>query len=81
MIERLQHLLTRIEQLPPEIQEEVVAQLEVLTESLGEFPNEKTNTTQRRGTSLAGAWSDVVGDDEVEAFDHLRHASQPTPPY
>jgi hypothetical protein len=45
MIERLQHVLTRIEQLPPEIQEEAAAQLEVLTESFGEFPNEKTNTT------------------------------------
>ncbi len=32
MIERLQQVLTRIEQLPPEVQEEAAAQLEILAE-------------------------------------------------
>jgi hypothetical protein len=29
--------------------------------------------------SLAGAWSDLEGD-EIEALDRIRHASPPTPP-
>lgn len=79
MIERLQQVLTRIEQLPPEIQEEAAAQLEVLTEPFEERPNAKTKT-QEKGRSLAGAWRDLAGDDEAEAFDRMRHVTQPTPP-
>ncbi len=79
MIERLQQVLSRIEQLPPEVQEEAAAQLEVLTEPFQEIPNEKTSRTREKGTSLAGAWSDLAWDDEAEAFDRMRHATQPTP--
>lgn len=80
MIERLQHVLTRIEQLPPELQEEVAAQLEILTEPFEEISNTKTNSTRKRSKSLAGAWRDLDEDDEAEAFDRMRHATQPTPP-
>lgn len=80
MIERLQQVLTRLEQLPPEVQEEAAAQLEVLTEPFEEIPNEKTNRTREKGRSLAGAWRDLAWDDEVEALDRIRHASRPTPP-
>jgi hypothetical protein len=80
MIERLQQVLTRLEQLPPEVQEEAAAQLEVLTELFAELPNGKTNRTRKKGKSLAGAWRDLAWDDEVEAFDRMRHAAPPTPP-
>ena len=30
--------------------------------------------------SLAGAWSHLDWDDMVEALDHIRHESKPTPP-
>ena len=80
MIERLQQVLTRLEQLPPEVQEEAAAQLEVLTEPFEEITNAKTNKTGEKGRSLAGAWRDLAWDDEVAAFDHMRHATQPTPP-
>ena len=80
MIERLQQVLTRIEQLPPEVQEEAAAQLEVLTEPFEEIPNAKTNKTGEKGRSLAGVWRDLAWDDEVEAFDRMRHATRPTPP-
>ena len=80
MIERLQQVLTRIEQLPPEVQEEAAAQLEVLTELFEEILNAKTNRTREKGRSLAGAWRDLAWDDEAEAFDRMRHATQPTPP-
>jgi hypothetical protein len=78
MIERLQQVLTRIEQLPPEIQEEAAAQLEILAEPFVAIPN--ANRTRGRGRSLAGAWRDLAWDDEAEAFDRMRHATQPTPP-
>ena len=55
MIDRLQQVLTRIEQLPPEVQEEAAAQLEVLTEAFEAIPNGKTNRTREKGRSLAGA--------------------------
>ncbi len=80
MIERLQQVLTRIEQLPPEAQEEVAAQLEVLTEPFEELLNAKTNSMRKKGRSLAGAWRDLVWDEEAEAFDRMRHATLPTPP-
>ena len=80
MIERLQQVLTRIEQLPPEVQEEAAAQLEILTEAFEAIPNAKANRAREKGESLAGAWRDLAGDDEVEAFDRMRHATQPTPP-
>lgn len=80
MIERLQQVLTRIEQLPPEVQEEAAAQLEVLTEPFEEISNGQMNRTPEKGRSLAGAWRDIAWDDEAEAFDRMRHATQPTPP-
>jgi hypothetical protein len=79
MIERLQQALTRIEQLPPEIQEEAAAQLEILTEPFVAIPNAQAKSTRGKGRSLAGAWSDLAWDDEAEAFDRMRHATQPTP--
>jgi len=80
MIERLQQVLSRIEQLPPEVQEEAAAQLEALTEPFEEIPNARTNKIRKKGRSLAGVWRDLAWDDEVEAFDRMRHATQPTPP-
>ena len=80
MIERLQQVLTRIEQLPPEVQEEAAAQLEMLTEPFEGIQNAKTNKKRGKGRSLAGAWRDIAWDDEAEAFDRMRHATQPTPP-
>ena len=78
MIERLQQVLSRIEQLPPEVQEEAATQLEILAEPFKAIPNSKTN--RRSGRSLAGAWRDLAWDDEAEAFDRTRHETPPTPP-
>jgi hypothetical protein len=80
MIERLQRVLTRIEQLPPEAQEEAAAQLEILTEAFEAIPSAKTNRAREKGKSLAGVWRDLAWDDEAEAFDRMRHDTQPTPP-
>lgn len=75
MIERLQQALTRIEQLPPEVQEEVAEQLEALTEPFEETPYAKANENRVKGRSLAGARRDLAWDDETEAFDRMRHAT------
>ena len=75
MIERLQQVLSWIEQLPPEVQEEAAAQLEALTEPFEEILNTKTNKTREKPRSLAGAWHDLAWDDGVEAFDRMRHAT------
>ena len=80
MIERLQQVLMRIEQLPPEVQEEAAAQLEVLTEPFEDIPNAKMNKSRQKSRGLAGAWRDLAWDDEVEAFERIRHETQPTPP-
>jgi len=55
MIERLQQVLTRIEHLPLEIQEEAAAQLEILTEPFEALPNEQTNSTRRKGRNADSA--------------------------
>ncbi len=80
MIERLQQVLTRIEQLPSEIQEEAAAQLEILTQAFEAIPDTKIGKDRKKPGSLAGAWRDLARDDEVEAFDRMRHETQPTPP-
>ncbi len=79
MIERLQQVLTRIEQFPPEL-EEIAVQLEGLTEPFDKLPNTKMNRTSEKRRSFAGAWRDVAWDDETEAFDRMRYATPPTPP-
>jgi hypothetical protein len=73
-------VLTWLEQLPPEVQEEAAAQLEILTETFAPIPNAMTNRDRKKGRSLAGVWRDLAWDDEVEAFDRIRHSTQPTPP-
>jgi hypothetical protein len=72
MIERLRRVLTWLEQLPPEVQEEAAAQLEILTETFEAIPNRD----RAKGRSLAGVWRDIAWDDEVEAFDRMRHSTQ-----
>jgi len=80
MIERLQQALMKIEKLPPEVQEEVAAEIEALTEPFEERLNMKTSRAGGKRSNLAGAWSDLAWDDEAEAFDRMHHATQPSPP-
>ena len=70
-------LLTRIEQLPPAVQEEAAAQLEILAEAFEATPDAQTNRAGEEGASLAAVWRDLAWDDEVEAFDRKRHALLP----
>ena len=36
--------------------------------------------TTKQALSLAGAWSDLDFDEMLDALDHIRHDSKPTPP-
>lgn len=72
MIERLQRALEHVEEL---------------TEPLGDLPalndraaGDTLPQTVCDALALAGAWSDLQGDDEFEAMDRIRHDSKPSPP-
>ena len=71
MIERLHRALEHVDELPPELQEQLVEIIEQHTEPV-DMPLE----------SLAGAWSDLPDtfDEMLDALDEIRHASPPTPP-
>jgi len=86
MIERLQRALEHIEELSPEMQEEIAARIEEMTEPLEEVaapvrvidPN--LPKAVRDALAVAGVARDLQYDDEFEALDRIRHESAPTPP-
>ena len=73
--ERLHRALARIEQLPPEVQDELAEQLEAWAE-----PAQDTATSRPRGR-VAGIWRDRTDlADMIEELERLRHEAPPTPP-
>jgi hypothetical protein len=68
MIARLQRALEHIDELPPELQEEIAEQLEVYTESL-----------PLNEGSLAGSMPDLP-DDAEETLVRMRRESPPSEP-
>ena len=71
MIDRLHRALEHIDELPPELQEQLAEIIEQHTEPV-DFP----------ASALAGAWSDLPDtfDEMLDTLDEIRHASPPTPP-
>ena len=39
-----------------------------------------SNDATKKALALAGAWSDLDFDEMLDALDHIRHDSKPTPP-
>ena len=73
MIDRLHRVLTLIEQLSPQMQDEVAEQLEDWVAPL-------QNSSISYPQSLAGAWEHLSDADEmIDELDRLRHKSVPTP--
>jgi hypothetical protein len=87
MIERLQRALEHLEELSPEAQQDLAQQIEELTAPLEDVPALRTLPPEgdepasvRAALALGGVWSDLQGDDEFAALDHIRHEATPTPP-
>lgn len=81
MIERLQRALTHIEELSPEMQEDLAQQIEEMTEPLRDFSmrddlpaDETVSPTRHAALALGGAWRDLQGDDEFSPT-YYCHAS------
>lgn len=45
-----------------------------------ELEKSSGQTSVDRALALAGAWSDLDGDEMLDALDRIRHESKPTPP-
>jgi hypothetical protein len=88
MIERLQRALEHIEELSPEMQEDLAQQIEELLPSVETGPSalpiplSETNLPSRTQRALAaiGFARDLQYDDEFEALERIRHSSEPSPP-
>ncbi len=89
MIDRLQHALPDMEQLPEPAQEELAVQIEALLERLE--PRKKgqpgasskaKKRTKKEWENPVGAWADMPGtvDEMFEAFEKIRHTNPPSPP-
>lgn len=68
MIERLQRALEHVEELPPDVQEEIATIIEENTEPL-----------ETAAANLAGSMPDLP-DDMVETLLRMRREVPPTPP-
>src|SRR5690348_1958657 len=87
MIERLQRALTHIEELSPEAQADLAEQIEELIGRPDNLPGadeQKPTDAMPRSVqealALAGAWSDLQGNDEFAALHGMRREQPPTPP-
>ncbi|HKB46309.1 MAG TPA: hypothetical protein VKC57_01335 [Ktedonobacterales bacterium] len=75
MIERLARALEHVEQLPPEVQEELAEQIELYRR----VPEPQTPGSMPGRRSFAGIWWDLP-DDMEETLLRWRHEATPTPP-
>jgi hypothetical protein len=82
----LARALQHIEELPPELQEEIAIQIEEYVEPLdvpqgslaGSMPNLPDSV--RNALAVAGAARELQDDDEFAALARICHESIPTPP-
>jgi hypothetical protein len=86
MIERLRRALEHVDELSPEMQEEIAQQIEEMTEPIEEVPTSarvidpNLPKRVRDALAVAGVARDLQYDDEFEALDRIRHESNATPP-
>ncbi len=80
MIDRLQRELSQLGRLPPEEQEELALYIEALIETHRREVDQPHIASATGWKDPAGEWSDLPEDDEVEAFDRMRHDTEPSAP-
>jgi hypothetical protein len=86
MIERLQRALAHVEELSPEMQEDLAQQIEEMTEPL-DHPSTRDNLpadetlspSARAALALGGARRDLQDDDEFAYFERICHEVPPSP--
>jgi hypothetical protein len=88
MIDRLQRALEHIDDLSPEVQDDIAQLIEEQTASAGDelaasVPHDESSRLPRRirvALAAIGSARDLQDDDEFAALDRIRHESIPTPP-
>lgn len=88
MIERLQRALEHIEELSPDAQADLAAQIEEQAASqISEQPEQPSHLAEpslperiRVALAAIGSARDLLDDDEFAALDRIRHESPPSPP-
>ncbi|MFI5273184.1 MAG: hypothetical protein ACHQ4H_09165 [Ktedonobacterales bacterium] len=91
MIDRLRRALEHVDQLPPDIQEQLAELIEehavLRTDHIEAHTPASSDTDAHLPTSVsdalavAGAWSTLQGDDEFAVLDRMRHESEPSQPF
>lgn len=89
MIERLQRALEHVDEVPPDVQEEIAALIEARvelaeTETRTKWHQSDTGEpglprTVRDALAVMGVWRDLQNDDEFAALDRIRHENTPAP--
>jgi len=87
MIDRLRQALEHVEELSPELQDELAAQIEEMFEPLDQRTTPRPAPIDGHlprhiamALSAIGSWRKLQDDDEFEALDRIRHENEPTPP-
>jgi hypothetical protein len=83
MIERLRRALQHVDELSPEVQDELAREIEECARTLDDHepgadgdasapPRGALPRGAAEALALAGAWSDMLDDDELEASERIR---------
>ena len=87
MIDRLRQALEHIEELSPELQDELAMQIEEMIEPVDQRATPRPAPIDEHlprhiamALSAIGSWRKLQDDDEFEAIDRIRHESQPSLP-
>lgn len=86
MSERLRRALEHVDELPPDVQEEIAALIEARVEQVEPQPDRPDDSelllprTVRDALAVMGVWRDLQNDDEFAALDSIRHENTPARP-
>jgi hypothetical protein len=90
IVDKFQHALPDMEQLPELAQEELAVQIEVLLERLEDQKRSQRGmsaktkrSTKKEWKNPVGSWADMPDtvDEMFDAFEKIRHANPPSSPF